>query len=50
MLVYNCDACKRKITDARKSVTAGVGYDHHQLCLKSGAPIVRILKNYKLAK
>jgi len=50
MLVYKCDACKKKISDARKSVSAGVGYHKHELCLKCGAPIVRILKKYKLTK
>ena len=50
MLVYKCDACKKTISDDQKAVTAGVGHYRHQLCLKCGAPIVRILKNYKLAK
>jgi len=52
MLVYKCDKCKKTIRDneLRSTVTAGVGYDGYEFCRECGAPIARMLQNYKLIK
>ena len=46
MLVTKCDLCKKGMA-REKIVTAGLGYEHFDLCEKCGAPILNFLKKHK---
>ena len=50
MLVYKCDACGSTIPKSKdeSALAVGFGMRLHHLCKKCAAPIVRILKKYKL--
>ena len=46
--VHTCDVCKKPIDGARVVVDATGAFDRFELCKKHGAPILKILKTYKL--
>jgi hypothetical protein len=52
MLVYKCDACGKILPKRNDSstLTVGLGFALNHLCAKCAAPIIRVLKGYKLTK
>jgi hypothetical protein len=48
-IIHKCDACKRVIRGSeRTSVETFADYKHVELCTKCAAPVLKILKKYKL--
>ena len=48
-VIHKCDACKRAITGDRTSVDTRGYRDRFEFCAKCAAPILAVLKRYKLA-
>ena len=46
--VHKCDVCKKPISGERVMVDASGAFDRFEFCKKHGAPILSILKKYKL--
>ena len=47
-IVHKCDVCKKPITGNRVIVDASGAFDRFELCKTHGAPVLKILKKYKL--
>jgi DNA-directed RNA polymerase subunit RPC12/RpoP len=50
MMFHQCDKCKKKIESSSDAVHAGVGWERFSFCSKCGAPIVELLKKFRLMK
>jgi len=49
MLVEKCDACNKTIPDRQSGVHVRDGYTNFEFCKKCAAPVLAVLKRYKLA-
>ena len=47
-IIHKCDACKKPISGDRTSVDTPTAYNRFEFCKKHGAPILKVLKQYKL--
>jgi predicted RNA-binding Zn-ribbon protein involved in translation (DUF1610 family) len=50
MLIHQCDKCKKEIASSSDAVHAGVGWERFSFCPKCGAPIIELLKKFRLMK
>jgi DNA-directed RNA polymerase subunit RPC12/RpoP len=50
MLIHKCDKCKKEIPSSSEAVNAGIGWERFSFCSKCGAPIVELLKKFRLMK
>jgi hypothetical protein len=48
-IIHKCDACKKPIKGERTTVDTRGYRDRFEFCEKCAAPILAILKKYKLA-
>ena len=47
-VIHKCDVCKKPISGERTSVDTPTAYNRFEFCKKHGAPILKVLKQYKL--
>jgi hypothetical protein len=48
-VIHKCDVCKKPITGQSVDVQEFSPYRHFEFCKTHAAPIIKILKKYKLA-
>lgn len=47
-VVHKCDACKKAIVGERMTVDASSDFNRFEFCKKCAAPILAVLRKYKL--
>jgi len=48
VVIHKCDVCKKPISGERTSVDTPTAYNRFEFRKKHGAPILKVLKQYKL--